>query len=180
MSIDKIQSAITSKVWQAIAQSRIDLSAVPQEDVNRLVDLVVEAALQEIDGQLETLNQPAAPTPADPVEDDSVEQILWEGRPFLSFTRHYQITNERIRVTDGLLGKDREDVELVRVQDIDHRQSLTERAFNLGDIVIRSHDQSNPEIILENITDPQQVHEILRRAVIKAREKYRLSYREEM
>jgi hypothetical protein len=181
MSIDKIQSAITSKVWQAIAHSQIDLSQVPREEVNKLVDLVVDAALQAVDGQLEVVNQTAAP-PSVVVEGEpqGEEVILWEGRPFLSLTRHYQITNERIRITEGLFGKDREDIELVRVQDIDQSQNLTERALNLGDIHIRSHDPSHPEVLLENIQDPQQVHEILRRAVIKAREKYRLSYREEM
>jgi hypothetical protein len=50
----------------------------------------------------------------------------------------------------------------------------------VGDIYIISHDPQHPEFTLENIKDPQGVHEILRRAVLKAREKYRLSYREEM
>ena len=74
----------------------------------------------------------------------------------------------------------REDIELVRVQDVDHTQSLGERMTNIGDVIIRSHDPSNPEVILRNVTDPQGVHEILRRAVLEARRRYGMSYREEM
>ena len=112
--------------------------------------------------------------------DDEVEEILWEGRPFLSIGVRYKITNERVRIVEGLLGKERRDIELVRIQDVDHKQNLTERAFNIGDVFIRSHDESDPQIMLNNVTNPEEVHEILRRAVLKARKKYNMSYREEM
>ena len=105
---------------------------------------------------------------------------LWEGRPFLSLRLYYQITSERVRITEGILGKEREDIELVRIQDIDHKQNLTERLLNLGDIYIRSHDPSQPEVVLNNVSNPMEVHEILRQALLKARKRYNLSYREEM
>jgi uncharacterized membrane protein YdbT with pleckstrin-like domain len=111
---------------------------------------------------------------------DDVEEILWEGRPFLSIATHYTITNQRLRITEGLLGKSREDIELVRIQDIDQTQSFTERTLRLGDLHIASHDPSHPQITLNNIRNPEEVHEILRRAVNIARQKYRLSFREEM
>ena len=50
----------------------------------------------------------------------------------------------------------------------------------LGDITIRSHDPKNPVIILRNIPDPEDIYELLRRAVLNARSKHNLSYREEM
>jgi hypothetical protein len=78
------------------------------------------------------------------------------------------------------LGKEYNDIELVRVQEVDFKQTMTERALNLGDIYLTSHDPSHPKAILENVRDPKEVHEILRRAVIKARKKHHLSYREEM
>ncbi len=98
----------------------------------------------------------------------------------MSLRVHYKITSERVRLTEGLLGKEREDIELVRIQDVDHKQNLTERMLNIGDVYIRSHDPSHPEVVLQNVTNPMEVHEILRRAVLKARKKYNLSYREEM
>ena len=112
--------------------------------------------------------------------NDEKEDILWEGRPFLSISLHYTITDERIRVTEGFLGKARENVELIRIQDVDYSQTFSERILNLGDINVRSHDSSNPLITLKNIKDPEQVYEILRRAVLHARKKHNFTYREEM
>jgi len=180
MGLNQIQTAVTAKVWQAVAQSGVDISGINREDLNKLVDLVVIAALEEVDGQLMQVNaQSPAQAPLSG-EADPEEVVLWEGRPFLSLVTYYIITNERVRITEGLLGKAREDIDLVRIQDIDFTQTLTERALNIGDIHVVSHDPSRPEVTLANVKDPHQVHEILRRAVMKAREKYGLHYREEM
>ena len=181
MSVSETQAHLKARIWQAIAQSKLDLSAVPRETVDQLVDLAADAALLELDERLgDSLTKSVAEEMPAAEGDAGDEEILWEGRPFLSISRRYVITSERIRIIEGILGKSREDVELIRVQDVDQKQNLGERMLNLGDLLIRSHDTSNPSIELNNIRDPEQVHEILRRAVIKAREKYRLSYREEM
>lgn len=186
MSVEQIQARVTARVWQAIAQNGIELSGVDKEKLNKLVDVAVDAALEEVDGQLaqqqkaqraQTVDTEAF-VPGD--EDEEKEVLLWEGRPFLSLTVNYIITNERVRVIEGLIGKDYEDVELVRVQDVDFKQSVTERLMSLGDIIINSHDPSHPKLVLQNIQNPKDVHELLRRAVIKARKKNRLTYREEM
>jgi hypothetical protein len=124
--------------------------------------------------QVGSVDIPVAPTKTDE------EEILWQGRPFLSLVTEYIITNERVRVFEGLVGKDREDIELIRIQDMDQTQTVKERLLNLGDIHLRSHDPSDPEIVLRNVKDPQTVHEILRRAVLDSRKKYGLYYREEM
>lgn len=179
---------IRARVWQAIAQDEIDVSGIDKDRLNEFVDLVADAALLEVDDSLTTAVQKAeaalpeaAPTDdADNVFDDDKEDVLWEGRPFLSIATHYRITDERIRIVEGLLGRRQENVELVRVQDLDYTQTVTERILKLGDIVIRSHDPSHPVIKLENVRDPEAVYEILRRAVLHARKKHNFTYREEM
>lgn len=178
MNINETRSRIKTRVWQNIAQARLDLQAVPKESLDDLVDIITNAALLELDDELG--NDVSANKKMVTLNDKDDEQILWEGRPFLSLNTQYIVTNERIRIVEGILGKSREDIELVRIQDIDQSQNLSERMLNLGDITIRSHDPSNPSIILRNIKDPVNVHEILRRAVLKAREKHRLIYRENM
>jgi hypothetical protein len=182
MSLNEMRARVKSSIWQAVAQSGVDVSAVGQPELDRLVAAITDGVLREMD---ETLGQasgkPASAVTRRPADEDHEEEVvLWEGRPFLSLTVHYQITSDRVRITEGLLGKDREDIELVRIQDVDHKQNLTERMLNLGDVTIRSHDPSHPEMVLNNITNPMEVHEILRRAVIKARKRHNLSYREEM
>jgi len=182
MSLSEMRVRIKASIWQTIAQSGVDVSAVPTEDMDKLVVNLTDTVLREMNEMLEEIGPvsgPAGPDQPGSTADDE-EQLLWEGRPFLSLSVHYKITNERVRLTTGLLGKEREDIELVRIQDVDHKQNLSERMLNIGDIYIRSHDPSHPEVVLQNVTKPMEVHEILRRAVLKARKKYNLSYREEM
>ena len=181
MNLTEIQAKLKSSIWQSVAQSGVDVSSLPQEQLDKLVGAITAGVLKEVDEMLSLASGWPASAPATQVESDEDEEVvLWEGRPFLSLTRHYQITNERVRISEGLLGKEREDIELVRIQDVDHKQTLTERMLNLGDVYIRSHDPSDPEAVLNNVPNPIEVHEILRRAVLKARQRYNLSYREEM
>lgn len=103
MSVEQIQAKVTAKVWQTIAHSGIDLSGVDKAQLNKLVDMVVDAALEEVDGQLgqqqQTQARAAGAIPFElGSEDDDKEVLLWEGRPFLSLTLNYIITNERVRV----------------------------------------------------------------------------------
>lgn len=187
MNLNETRNRIKTTIWQAIAKGDIDLAAVPKASLEPLVELVTNTAVIEMDNYLDTITPPKKDVPADiddaPKTDNGdigEEEVLWKGRPFLSLTVEYVITSERVRIFEGLLSKSREDVELVRIQDIDQNQAFSERLLNLGDITIRSSDASHPLIVLNNVRDPQAVHEILRRAVLKAREKRRLVYREEM
>lgn len=182
MSLPELQAKVKASIWQAIAQSGVSTAGLPQADLDRLVGAITEGVLKEMDDLLtQTSGQPAAMAKAALDDgDDEVEKVLWEGRPYLSLSVHYKITNERVRITEGMLGKDREDIELVRIQDIDMTQGMSERMMNIGDIHIRSHDRSNPEVVLNNVSSPSEVHEILRRAVLKARKKHNVTFREEM
>lgn len=182
MTIKEAQARIKARVWQAVAQAELDLSALDKTTLESFIDLVTESALLEIDSELDLSMLSSSTETASKDEDDDEfgEEVLWRGRPFLSLVLDYTLTNERIKITSGLLGKSHENVELIRVQDIDHSQTFGERVLKIGDITIRSHDPSHPEIILRNVQDPGNVYEILRRAVLNARKRYNLSYREEM
>jgi hypothetical protein len=182
MSIKESHDRIKAQVWEAIAKSEIDLGAVPESDLDSLVELVTDAALIEIDSELgKSSPMETMPEPGNYIESQGEKElVLWSGRPFLSIVTKFIITNERVRIISGLLGKDREDIELIRIQDIDQKQALSERILQIGDIVILSHDSSDPRAILHNVKDPEKVHELLRRAVLDARKKHGLIYREEM
>ncbi|MGD2048956.1 MAG: PH domain-containing protein [Chloroflexota bacterium] len=182
MSIEKSRERIRARVWQSIAQSDLEFESVDKEQLESLVNLVTEAALLEIDDQID--QSVAADDEANklfyPQMEEDGEEVLWQGKPFLSLSEHYVITNERIRIVRGLLGKERQDIELIRVQDIDQSQTLRERTLNLGDITIQSHDRATPTIVLNNIRDPEKVHEILRKAVQNIRRKHKMTFQEEM
>ena len=179
------EARIKAQVWQAIAENNLDLSSLDKETRSALVELVTLAALNAVDSELGVFLEDNQEGLANIAGSDKEalevgEQILWEGRPFLSVAVHYIITDQRIRVAKGLFGRTFQNIELIRIQDMDHRQSLGERMINRGDIEIRSHDPHSPLIILENIAAPEDVYEILRRAVRQARLDQGLTFQEEM
>ena len=68
----------------------------------------------------------------------------------------------------------------MRIQDIDLSRGVTDRLFNLGDIDIRGADLSNTQFTLRNISDPERVYELLRKAWLEARKRHGLQFREYM
>ena len=177
MSIEQTRAKVIASIWQAVAQSGADLSALPREQVEKLVGDIANATMITMN---DVMSEMPAPKAAMEINNGSTEKLLWEGRPFLSLVESYMLTNERIRITKGLLGKDFENFELIRVQDLDYSQGLSERVLGIGDIHIKGADPSSPDIILRNIPKPAEVYEILRRAWLAARKAHGLVFREEM
>jgi hypothetical protein len=79
-----------------------------------------------------------------------------------------------------MVGKDFENFELVRVQDLDVEQSISEPRGRSRDIKIIGHDSSDPKIVLRNVKDPHGVYELLRKAWLAARKRHGLQFREMM
>lgn len=177
MAIEQTRAKVIASIWQAVAQSGVDLSALPREQVEKLVGDIANATMITMN---DVMSEMPAPKATLEINSGSTEKLLWEGRPFLSLVESYMITNERIRITKGLLGKDFENFELIRVQDLDYSQGLSERVLGIGDIHIKGADPSSPEIVLRNIPKPAEVYEILRRAWLASRKAHGLVFREEM
>lgn len=177
MTIEQMRAQVKGSVWRGIAQSGVDMAALSAEQQNRLVDAVTDSVLVSVNEVMGDVQKEQARQPLD-LSDE--EKVLWEGRPFLSMVESYTLTSERLKIVTGLLGKDVDNFELIRIQDINVTQNLSERIFNIGDITIHGTDASQPNIVLRNITDPQQVYERLRRAWLDARKRYGLQFREEM
>lgn len=177
MSIDKARHQVIASIWQAIAQSGVDVSAVPHEEQEKLVSKIADNLMLTVNAMLDEAPEPKPA--AEPV-DEYGESVLWEGRPFLSLVEYYVLTSERLKIRQGLLGRDIENFELIRIQDIDLKQGMTERILGIGDITIHGHDASDPTIVLRNVSKPEQVYETLRRAWLEARKRYGLQFREFM
>lgn len=135
-----------------------------------------------------------AATSAEPQQQtsttDSQETILWEGQPDGIMDKvkttakvnstHYKITNQRIVVNTGLIGKKQEEIELYRVKDYKVTQTLSERLINVGNLIIIAADSTTPRVILSNIKNPNEVKEILRKAVLDCKQKMNVSYKDIM
>jgi hypothetical protein len=191
MTIEKIRTQMTSAIWQAVAQSGVNLSSIPQEEQEKLVSVIADRVMLTMNSVLDEVVKPEAleqpvenMKPSQPVQvevtDGKEEKILWQARPFLSLVEEYILTNERIKVVHGMLSRRIENYELIRIQDIDYKQNVSERVLGIGDIFIRGQDKSNPEIVLRNVAKVEEVYETLRRAWMDARKRHGLQFREYM
>ena len=173
MSADKTKAELKGNIWKAIAQSGALLNQISDEDQTKFVDQLTETLYPMLFEDIQT-----EPTYVE--EEDDGEKVLWQGRPFLSLVESYTITNERIKIVKGLLNKDIDNFELIRVQDLDVNQSVGDRLIGVGDITISGADPTTPTIVLRNVPQPHQVYELLRKSWLAARKKYGLIFREEM
>ncbi|MGD0952654.1 MAG: PH domain-containing protein [Methanotrichaceae archaeon] len=107
------------------------------------------------------------------------EKILWEGKPSgfkarlkgsanLNATT-FVLTNLRLIIRTGLLSKKEEQIELIRIKDLELIQGLKDRTLGVGDIRIISTDQDDPEITLAGIKNPGEVKDIIWKAVREER-----------
>jgi hypothetical protein len=174
VNLDQNRARVIAAIWQAIAQSGVDLSAMPREEQDRLVVTIADNLLSTVNQMLDEI------APQVSAEVSGEERVLWEGRPFLSITERYVVTTERVRIYRGLIGRTIDDIELVRLQDIDFMQNAGERILGIGDIHLRGADPSTPEVTLRNVHQPEEVRELIRRAWLDARKRYGVSFREQM
>jgi hypothetical protein len=181
MEISEIREATKKRIWQAIASSGVNVSSIAEADLEKLVDTIAQDVLEEIDALQQSALPPQLQAVASrPGDVSGDEKVLWEGRPFLSLVEYYVVTTERVRVISGLLGREHENIELVRVKDVDWKQGVGERMFGIGDIVLNSVDATKPRAVLRNVKHPEQVQEIVRRAMLEARKKYHIIFEQEM
>jgi len=185
MSIDKLRAQIIAAIWKAVAQSEVDLSAVPAGSQEKLVASIADQLMVTMDTWMdqETARVGEAGAAAALLEDPDIEgdeQVIWQGRPFLSLVESYTLTSERLKIVHGLFARHVENYELIRIQDIDLKQDVGDRVVNVGDILISGHDSSDPDIVLRNVSKPEAVFEVLRKAWMEARKRHGLQFREYM
>jgi hypothetical protein len=186
MNRDQVRDTVNRTFYASLEESKTDLSALPPGQLQGLVRAISDSMFAVLD-QLEdeTPQPPKAVTTASANGDGAPaggaateEHVIWSGRPFLTLKVRYELTNHRLRIYRGLVGRNIEELDLVRVRDTKVKQHAGERMANIGDVTILSHDQSNPEIVLENVSDPVEVREKIRKAYLAEQERRGLRYRD--
>jgi uncharacterized membrane protein YdbT with pleckstrin-like domain len=97
--------------------------------------------------------------------------LLWRLMVEKISTR-YRLTSYRLFKETGIIARDLNELELLRVDDVAVRQNLIQRIFNVGVItVIAPTDQTEPRLELVGIENPIEVKEMIRSLVRKRRAK---------
>ena len=125
---------------------------------------------------------------AAPMNNPLEETILWEGKPAgigdkfkgaLNSTR-YKITSHRIIIYSGLITGQETDVEIMRIKDVSVQQSVAEKVAKVGDVTIVSTDVVDGTFVLNNVSEPYAVKEIIRKAMLAVRGQMNIMYREKV
>jgi len=86
----------------------------------------------------------------------------------------FEITNERIIETTGVLSKTTNELELYRVKDIKLDQPIFLRFVKLSNIKMITSDRTNPIILIPAIPHGRELKEQLRKAIETRRDKKRV------
>ncbi len=84
-------------------------------------------------------------------------------------SRQYQVTTERLLITDGVLSKTTETLELYRVKDIRMSQPLLLRLFGLENIELITTELTSPVVLIDYIPKTANLGDLLRQNVEASR-----------
>jgi membrane protein YdbS with pleckstrin-like domain len=78
----------------------------------------------------------------------------------------YRISNYRIDFERGIFGKRIDTLELWHVEDIRFEQSFLDRILGVGNLMVVSHDDTTPKLMMHGLPDPRRLFETLKQRVI--------------
>jgi uncharacterized membrane protein YdbT with pleckstrin-like domain len=84
----------------------------------------------------------------------------------------YILTNLRLIIRTGMISKREEQIELIRIKDLELIQGLKDRALGVEDIDIISTDENDSKMRLVDIRNPGEVKDAIWRAVRALRQKH--------
>ena len=92
-------------------------------------------------------------------------EILWSDRKRIlgmpiSFTK-YSIDNERLYIKKGFFSTESDEILLYRILDIKTTQTLGQKLFGVGTIVLYSADQTDMNLELKNVKKASKLHRYL-------------------
>jgi uncharacterized membrane protein YdbT with pleckstrin-like domain len=98
--------------------------------------------------------------------------IFW--RYLVVRTQTFELTNERLRISTGVINQKIDEVELYRVKDILVVRKWWMRLIGLGTIHLETSDRSMPQIDIPAIKKSLELRESLRKKVEAMRDKKRV------
>lgn len=82
----------------------------------------------------------------------------------------FEITTERIRISEGVFSKKTEEVELYRVKDATIVEPFGLRLFSLGNIVLTTSDKSHPTVVIPAVPNVRSLREEMRTHIERLRQ----------
>ena len=89
---------------------------------------------------------------------------------YLKTTIKYRLTTQRFFHTYGFTVQRTDETELIRMDDVTLEQTLIERMFDVGTLIIESTDKSEPRKMIRGISRPLEVKEFVRSYALQLRQ----------
>ena len=98
--------------------------------------------------------------------------VIWRWLKVRS--QKFELTSERLRVTEGILNQKIDEIELYRVKDIAMERPLWMRMTGLASVLLDTSDRSMPKLTLPAISNGVELREQLREQIEEIRDKKRV------
>lgn len=103
---------------------------------------------------------------------------IWKDRKHLmwfpiTFTK-YEIKNERLYQETGLFNSHYDELLLYRITDLCLKRSLAQKIFGTGTIILSTKADSDKEVLLKNIKNPNKVKDLISHLVEEARDRKKI------
>ena len=104
------------------------------------------------------------------LNNDWSDKKRYFGAP-ISFT-YYRVADGRLYIQRGLLSTHHDEIMLYRIYDIKMVETLWQKLFKVGTVIVYTSDASSPQRIVRliNINNPLEVRDFLSRRVEVARD----------
>ncbi len=76
---------------------------------------------------------------------------------YRKLVHHYELTSQRLKHREGFLVRTMHRVELIDVDDVVYRQGPIQQLLDVGDITIKSSDDTHPQLFLRGIASVKKV-----------------------
>ena len=101
--------------------------------------------------------------------------IMWGG-PYLSmllkqWSLKYELTEDRLVTWRGILSRRRDQIDVIKIDDMTCKQSLLQRFMGVGTIEIISSDATDPKILVQGIKDVHRVFDMIAKVRKQERDK---------
>ena len=169
MDKEHFRNEFSQAFYRSLEDGQIEIGALPAAQLQALARACGDAVFA-------TLNKLDEETPTAAGSDE--EEVLWVGKSWMTLGVRFELTTQRLRIYRGVFSRSLHEVDLIHVREATFSQHMGERLANIGDVTLLTSNPEHPEVVLDNVKDPAQVRELVRKAYMAEQKRRGLRYRE--
>ena len=174
MEQQRFRDEFSQAFYRSLEEGKIEVTALPAAQLQALARACSDAVF----ATLQALDDGGGSVPAVGA-DPGKEELLWEGKSWMTLGIRYELTSQRLRIYRGVFSRSLHELDLIHVREATYTQHVGERMLNIGDVTLLTSNPEHPEIKLENVKDPMHVRELVRQAYLAEQKRRGLRYRED-